>query len=449
MIEEPAIEDRTLGASTLQDLMLQAEILVQYGMRNKAVERLQRIQELFPREEERNEDLQRLYLSAGVTPRYAGSAPLPPVAAPVAAAAPVVAAAVPEQSTDVRAFTRVAEISRKLYHQGTAPAVLNTAVREIGTHWEATRCIAAMGKAGSPATAVEEFCVEGQKKANLATIGELVAILQKAVNGQEPLAIEDAPKAVALQAARKAVTELGAATLLAIPLSDGEETVGMLVLVHSRPRTWQQSDMVVLETLSEQMVIALNNAGLRRLVKNLSVTDEKSGLLKRASYLDLLLAESKRAIQNASALSVLLLQFGRSAAMLKEYGESEVQAVMERAGQLIAANIRSNDLAFRYDTMTIAILLGETAEKEAMLAVEKLRKIISEVRLPAKDDGSQGHTAQFSAGLAEAVIRTEYDPVDVVTEVINRAEHALQQAMAQGPGKMVTLGPALAAGAVA
>ena len=44
--------------------------------------------------------------------------------------------------------------------------------------------------------------------------------------------------------------------------------------------------------------------------------------------------------------------------------------------------------------------------------------------------------AQFSAGLAEAVIRTEYDPVDVVTEVINRAEHALAQAMAQGPGKL-------------
>src|SRR6266446_1446175 len=84
---EKAIEhEATLGASTLQDLMLQAEILVQYGMRNKAVERLQRIQELFPREEERNEDLQRLYLAAGVTPRYAGSAPLPPSAAPVAAA---------------------------------------------------------------------------------------------------------------------------------------------------------------------------------------------------------------------------------------------------------------------------------------------------------------------------------------------------------------------------
>ena len=141
---------------------------------------------------------------------------------------------------------------------------------------------------------------------------------------------------------------------------------GMVVVIHNRARVWQQSDMVVLKTLTDQMVIALNNAGLRRLVKNLSVTDEKSGLLKRASYIDLLLAESKRAIQNASALSVVLLQFGKSATLIKEYGEAEVQAMIERAGQLFAANIRSNDLAFRYDTSTIAILLGETAEKEAI-----------------------------------------------------------------------------------
>ena len=264
------------------------------------------------------------------------------------------------------------------------------------------------------------------------------------------LAIQDALKSDALQSARKALTDLGAASILAIPLSDGEETVGILVLIHSRARSWQQSDMVVLKTVADQMVIALNNAGLRRLVKGLSVTDEKSGLLKRASYIDLLLAESKRAIQNSSSLSVLLLQFGKSAAMMKEYGEAEVQAMMERAGQLFAANIRSNDLAFRYDTTTIAILLGETAEKEAMLAIEKLRKIVSEVRLPSKDGAMKGPAAQFSAGLAEAVIRTEYDPIDVVTEVINRAEHALGQAMAQGPGKIVAVGPAaLAAGAVA
>jgi diguanylate cyclase (GGDEF)-like protein len=449
-VAEPSqVEAPTLGASTLQDLMLQAEILVQYGMRTKAVERLQRIQELFPREEERNEDLQRLYMAAGVTPRYAGSAPLPPAAPPAPAVSVAPVAPAPDPAADVRSFTRVAEITRKLYHQGTAPAVLNTAVKEIGAHWEAMRCVAAMGKPGLPPTAMDEFCAEGIKKGSGAAIVELAACLQKAVEGHDPLAIPDVSKSPALQPAAKALAELGPVSILAIPLSDGEETVGILVLMHSKPRVWQQGDMVVLKTLSDQMVIALNNAGLRRLVKNLSVTDEKSGLLKRASYLDLLLAESKRAIQNASSLSVLLMQFGKSALMVKEYGEAEVQAVMERVGQLFAANIRSNDLAFRYDTTTIAILLGETAEKEAMLAVEKLKKIIGDVRFPAKDGNEQGSPALFSAGLAEAVIRTEYDPVDVVTEVINRGEHALAQAMAQGPGKIVALGPALTAGAVA
>ena len=454
--DEPVqVDQKTLGASTLQDLMLQAEILVQYGMRNKAVERLQRIQELFPREEERNEDLQRLYMSAGVTPRYAGSAPLPPAAvqapaAPAAAAAPVPAAPAPDPAADVRSFTRVAEITRKLYHQSTASSVLNTAVREIGGHWEATRCMAVMGKAGLPATALDEFVAEGYKKASTSAIVELTAALHKVVPGHEALAIQDATKAEELQGAKKALAELTPSSVLAVPLVDGEEIVGILTLLHNRGRVWQSSDLVVLKTLADQMVIALNNAGLRRLVKNLSVTDEKSGLLKRASYIDLLLAESKRAVQNASAFSILLMQFGKASTLIKEHGEADVQGVMERAGQLFAANIRSNDLAFRYDTTTIAILLGETAEKEGMLAVEKLRKIVSEVRFPAKGEASQGNQAQFAAGLAEAVIRTEYDPVDVVTEVINRAEHALSQAMTQGLGKVVALGPAaLAAGAVA
>src|SRR5579871_696666 len=447
-IEEPVhVEGPTLGASTLQDLMLQAEILVQYGMRNKAVERLQRIQELFPREEERNEDLQRLYMSAGVAPSYPGSAPRPAqvaVAAHVPAAAPP---AVPDPAAEMRNVTRVAEITRKLYHQGTATAVLTTAVNEIGSHWEASRCIAMMRTRGSAPTAVQEFCGKGVKEGDASALKQLMCALQD-LESDEVINIADAQKAGELQDVRSALKDLGTTAVLAFPLSNGGESVGLLALMHNKPRVWRHSDVVVLKTLADQMVIALNNAGLRRLVKNLSVTEEKSGLLKRSSYLDLLLAESKRAVQNASSLSVLLMQFGRSAAMLKEHGEAVVEAAMEKAGQQIAANIRTNDLAFRYDTTTIAVLLGETAEKEAMMAVEKLRKIVGTIHL-AKDPADSGPALEFSAGLAQAVIRETFDPIDIVTEVINRAEHALSSSVAQGPGRVVALGPALAASAVA
>jgi tetratricopeptide (TPR) repeat protein/GGDEF domain-containing protein len=447
-------EEPTLGASTLQDLMLQAEILVQYGMRNKAVERLQRIQELFPREEERNEDLQRLYLAAGVTPRYAGPAPLPPEAAgfPPSAGAPGAAEASSSHAegvADVRSFTRVAEITRKLYNQSTATAVLTTAVNEIGRHWELARCVAAMRKPGLPPSAVQQSCGDGLKAASSSVLAEVICCLYDASIGHEPITIHNAQKAAELQPVRKAIAELGAMSVLAIPLKDGEEAVGLLLLMHNKHSQWQPNDVVVLRTLGEQMVTALNNAGLRRLVKNLSVTDEKSGLLKRASYIDLLLAESKRALQNASPLSLLLLQFGRSAVMVKEHGDAAVEAAMEKIGKLAAGNIRSNDLAFRYDTTTIAIILGDTAEKEGMMAVEKLRKLIAEVKLPTKDVAEKGLPLPFSGGLAEAVVRENYDPVDIVTEVINRAEHALAVALTQGPGKVTALGAALAAGAVA
>ena len=442
-------QEATLGAATLQDLMLQAEILVQYGMRNKAVERLQRIQELFPREEERNEELQRLYLAAGVTPSYSGSAPLPAAAT---ASVPVAGAAAPavDPAVEMRNVTRVAEITRKLYRQGTAPAVLTTAVNEIGGHWEVSRCVALMRTPGSAPTAVQEFCGKGVKEGNPAVVKAVMCALQDmASSSGEPIIIADARKAAELQSVRESLAELGTTTVLAFPLSNGEDSVGVLALLHNKAREWPHTDSVVLKTLADQMVIALNNAGLRRLVKNLSVTEEKSGLLKRGSYLDLLLAESKRAAQNAAPLSVLLLQFGRSAALIKEYGEAAVEGAMEKIGQQFAANIRTNDLAFRYDTTTIAIILGETAEKEAMMAIEKLRKIIAGVRLPAKDGSEKGLAMEFSAGLAEAVVKESYDPVDIVTEVINRAEHALASSLAQGHGKVVALGAALAAGAVA
>jgi len=229
-----------------------------------------------------------------------------------------------------------------------------------------------------------------------------------------------------------------------LPLMDGEDHIGIMVFMQNSERTWHPSEIVVLKTLTEQVVIALNNAGLRRLVRNLSVTDEKSGLLKRASYLDLALAEAQRASQQATPLTILLMHFGKGPAMIKEFGEPAVESTMEQIGQLFSANIRSNDLAFRYDTATVAIILGDTAEKEALQAVEKLRKLVANVRLPGKDQ-----PVTFTAGLAEAVMRSAYDPVDIVTEVVNRAEQALHDALVQGTGSVLVLAPNLASAAVA
>src|SRR5579863_9969529 len=192
--------------------------------------------------------------------------------------------------------------------------------------------------------------------------------------------------------------------------------------------------------IAEQVAISLSNAGLRRLVKNLSVTDENSGLLKRASYLDLLMGEVRRAWQQKTPACVLLMRFG---AAQKGYGDAGFETTMQRLGQLVAGNIRQNDLAFRYTSSSIAIILGETGEKEALMVVEKMRRLITAAL------GEKQLAASLNAGVAEAVIRLEFDPVDIVTEVINRVETALEKAVAQGAGKSVALAAMMSAAAVA
>lgn len=447
---EPAkTEGPTLGAAALQDLMLQAEILVQYGMRSKAIERLQRIQELFPREEERNQDLQQLYLAAGMTPHHADSAPLPQAGisstaakTPPAPAASPARPSAPAESADVNSFTKVADITRKLYRQTNADAVMSTAAAEIGAQWKTDRCIVATRKPGMAPSAVKEYRSEGVKAGEAKALSKLVTAVQDAAISQGTLTIADAPAAPEFEEIREVLMELGITSLLALPLSDGQDQMGVLLLTQSTARGWHSADVLVLKTISEQIVIALTNAGLRRLVKSLSVTDEQSGLLKRASYLDLLMAETRRAVQQSTPVTVTLMQFGKGSAMLKEHGEKAVEAAMQQIGQLFAANIRQNDLAFRYETTTIALVLGETAEKEALMAVEKLRKLLAEVKL-------SDEIIPFSAGLAEAVVRQQFDPVDIVTEVINRADKALDAAVTQGMGRIVSLAPAVAAAAVA
>ena len=442
----------SLGAGTLQDLMLQAEILVQYGMQAKAGERLQRIHELFPQEVETNSELQGLYVAAGITPP-AGTklAPAPAPAKPAAPAAPVVAVTPPQVPhsapvPDLNQLTRVAEISRQLYRQSEIVGVLSVMTKEIGGLWKSTRCIAATRKPGQPLAAFHEFQAAGSHPAEGEAVAELVMVADDLCQKNGPIAFTDIAAAADLQGVRKTLTSLNVASLLALPLSDGEEQAGVLLLMQDTPREWHANDIFIIKTIAEQAAMALRNLGLRRLVSNLSVTDGKSGLLSRSSYLDILLGEARRCQEDNAPLTTVLMQFGDSSTLVKQYGQDAVEAMMQQIGRLLAGHIRQNDFAFRYETAAVALILGDTGEVNALQAVEKFRALLTSVHWPGK---SEPQSVTFATGVAEAVVRSQFDPVDIVTEVINRLEQALDLALCDETAGVQVLGSTFAAAAVA
>src|SRR4029077_19334967 len=76
-------------AQALEDLIVQTEIFLQYSLQSKALERLQKIANTFPGEEERNTRLRNLYQLANWWPQ---GAPPPSAELPPALEAPTVEA---------------------------------------------------------------------------------------------------------------------------------------------------------------------------------------------------------------------------------------------------------------------------------------------------------------------------------------------------------------------
>jgi diguanylate cyclase (GGDEF)-like protein len=289
-----------------------------------------------------------------------------------------------------------------------------------------------------------EYCAPGIKQSEIMALVKLIMTCQALAVTQGTLSMANVPGAPDLEPIRSFVKTLEIDSLLAVPLMDGDEHAGILILEQcGKARNWRPTDEVVLKTVAEQMVLAVNNARLRSLVKTLAVTEEKSGLLKRSSYLDVLLSEVRRALQQTSTCTVMLMHFGKTSALVREYGEAAIESVMQQIGQVVTGHIRQNDVAVRYELMTIALLLADTAEKNAFFVVDKLRKALGSIHLPGKTT-----PLPMTIGIAEAVMQARYDPVDIVTEVINRVERALEAAKAEGSNTVKSQAPELETAAV-
>jgi len=272
-----------------------------------------------------------------------------------------------------------------------------------------------------------EYCAPGIEAFDVHRIVKLIGLLQPLVIAQGPLMLANTAGSSSL-ASLKPFSDMGVTSLLVSPLIEGNEHIGLLLLAEcGANRNWGPSDSFVLKTIADEIVLALANARLRRLVKNLAITEEKSGLLKRASYLDVLLSEINRSTRQKSTVSVILLTFAQPAELTRELGEAGMEPVLQQIGQLVCAHIRQNDVAVRYDPATVALILPDTDQKGAVFTIDRLRPLLNDLRL-----APGGKVPALAAGVAEAICRGGFEPVDIVTELINRADAALQVAVTKG-----------------
>jgi diguanylate cyclase (GGDEF)-like protein len=434
------VSEEIRAQQALEDLIVQVEIFLQYSLQSKAVERLQRIAELFPGEEERNERLRALYERANWWPKGAprkpsarpattAPAPLPPPLPQVAEVAVPPAVAAPSAAETHRDLAAIAEINRLMYRQPTPREVLSTTSAEIGKHLGVKRCMVAVGAAGEGVQLTAEYFAAGITAAGAAQIATIAGLISKAS--------PDALGGIELQASSAPeLRELGLESALGAVLIDKETQApsGALLVGDTGARKWKPNESFFLQAVGDQLVLSVNHTRLRSLVRSLAMADEKTGLLSRGAYVDCLLVESNRARAQNTTLSLVILHVDHGGELLRQHGDAAVDHYIEQLARALSSAIRQTDVAVKYTAWSLVFILPDTSAESARALGEKLRQVAETVR------PSWGATdLTVSAVVAEASSRPGDEAEDRVTEWMNRAEAGLDEARQRGGNTLVAL----------
>lgn len=437
------VSEEVRAQQALEDLIVQVEIFLQYSLSTKAIERLQRISELFPGEEEKNERLRTLYERANWWPKAPvkpASQPAPPpvqaapppppvhVEPPPAPPSPGPSAAVFAAETH-RDLSTIAEINRLMHRQSTPREVLSATAAEVGKYLGVSRCLVMLGAAGDPSQLTAEYSAPGLPVAGAAQLPAIVSLVSKISPdelGGIQLTTSTAP----------ALSELGMESALAVLLQDKEAGAqsGVLLVANKTARKWKSNESFFLQAVGDQLVLSVNHTRLRSLVRSLAVADEKTGLLGRSAYMDCLLVESNRSRSQGTPLSLIILHVDHGGDLLRQYGDAAVDQYIEQLARALSSTVRQTDIAVKYTAWSLAFILPDTSLDNARALAEKLRQVAGTVH-PSWGNGS----LSASAVVAEASSRPGDDTEDRVTEWINRAEAGLEEVHQTGGNTLVPL----------
>jgi GAF domain-containing protein/Tfp pilus assembly protein PilF len=421
-------------SEALDDLIIEGEMYHQYQLASKLREILAKINQLYPGAEEKNPRLRELYSATGFVPTGA-RASAAPAAAELAAAvreAPTVPAAPSQQSLED--LKRISEITAHIYRESTPEGVMRIAVNEIGRALNASRCWGALGAPDRPPALTVEYCSPATQSSDVAPALSLHGVLMRqAATKPDGWMMENVTQFPVLTPIMPDIQKLRIQSLSALPLMDKDQPAGLLLVEQcDRRRAWTPSETILLQAIATQVVIAVNNSKLRRLVRSIAGSDQATGLLPRSAYLDCLLSEAARAKETSQPLSLCLLEPENPSALVKTIGDAGVQRHLQQVAKAVQANLRENDIAIRYSPCAIAVVFADTPLAQGGLAVEKLRRVIAQVKL----DGAS--PPNFCCAVCEVPLGLRFDVVDGVTEVINRLEAVLDQARKEG-GRRVLL----------
>lgn len=185
--------------------------------------------------------------------------------------------------------------------------------------------------------------------------------------------------------------------------------------------------------------LATNSAELEKIKQSLaeaearSKTDALTGLANRHMLDEYLRSSLVGATQQATALSVFMLDIDHFKKFNDQYGHQIGDQVLRLVGQVMQGCLRDADLAARYGGEELMAVLAGADLKECYAVAERVRTKICTARITRRTTGEDIGTVTVSIGAAEFV------PGESPETLVQRCDAALYQAKKLGRNRTVTV----------
>lgn len=209
---------------------------------------------------------------------------------------------------------------------------------------------------------------------------------------------------------------------IVVPMMFIGQFVGVFfVQTDNASRVWQDSEILLLQTVADQVAVAIKHARLYVKSQQEALRDGLTGIFNRRFFELQFDRELRLAERKQTNFALVMVDIDKFKTINDTYGHTAGDRVLRFTSELLGDGLRAFDTLTRYGGEEFAILLPQTDAENAMLVAERLRLSLEKAMMPEV----RRITASFGVAVYPLTGATMID-------LLKAADKALYQAKRSG-----------------
>ncbi|WP_273145914.1 sensor domain-containing diguanylate cyclase [Oceanicaulis alexandrii] len=245
-----------------------------------------------------------------------------------------------------------------------------------------------------------------------------IAFCNQTIKQAEPLIVPDAAADPRFAENSMVTGEPHIRAYAGVPLvsPDGYQ-IGTLCAIDTKPREFAEHEIKLLTKCAKLVVDELE-------LRLQAGTDELTGVMSRRYWMMMVQEEIQRAARNANLLSIAMFDIDKFKRINDTYGHAFGDLVIKSVVNACLEHVRAGSKLGRLGGEEFVLLFTECALDQAVVAAERCRRAIEDIRLTAPNGDEVRVTASFGVAPLFSYSLSSDDLIELADRALYRAKHA-------------------------